>query len=68
MKSWDEQVDEIFKQDELLTSVLSDPCKRHNPFQGGYIEHIEYMEEKIKHGAKQRRCPKCGYWYYKSEY
>jgi len=68
MKSWDKQVDEIFEQDKLMASVLTDPCKRHTPFVGGFVEHYEWMEAKTKHGAKQRRCNKCGHWLFRAEY
>jgi hypothetical protein len=45
-----------------------DQCQRHNPFKGSYLQHIDYVEAKIKHGAKQKQCKKCGYWFFKSEY
>jgi hypothetical protein len=68
MKTWDESVDEIMEQDRILCSLESEPCKKHRPFKGGYLEHQEYMEQKIKHGARQKRCNKCGYWLFKSEF
>jgi hypothetical protein len=56
------------KNAPILQVVVKDQCKRHKPFTGGYLQHIDYMETKIRHGAKQRQCKKCGYWFFKSEY
>lgn len=42
------------------------PCK-HNPVKLGYLAHQEWAEKKIKHGAKQTQCPKCGLWLFKCE-
>ena len=46
------------------------PCDRHKPKseQVGYLKWYEWAEQKKKHGAKQRQCPKCGRWYFKEEY
>jgi hypothetical protein len=55
--------------EELLNTipVKSEPCKSHNLFSGGYMAHMAFMEEKTKHGAKQKQCKVCGYWLFKSE-
>ena len=68
MKTWDEKVDEILEQDKLLAQIKSEPCKRHKPFEGSYLQHQDYMEQKVKRGAKQYRCNKCGYWYFSNEF
>lgn len=52
----------------LIIGKQTEPCKRHKPFNGGYLEHMEWMEVKTKRGAKQKQCPKCGHYYFKCEY
>lgn len=47
--------------------IKSEPCKTHKPYKGGYMDHMAWMEEKIKHGAKQSQCKVCGYWLFKCE-
>jgi hypothetical protein len=52
----------------ILDVRVKEPCERHKPFKGGYFAYVDFMETKIKHGAKQKQCKKCGYWFFKSEY
>jgi hypothetical protein len=53
---------------QILNVRAKEMCEKHKPFKGGYMAHMAFMEEKEKHGAKQKQCKDCGYWYYKSEY
>ena len=61
-------LDEVNEIDTLLAQVKSEPCKRHKPFEGSYMQHQGYMDDKVKHWAKQRRCNVCGYWYFRNEF
>lgn len=52
---------------QILNTRAKEMCKKHKPFKGGYMQHTDYAERKIKHGAKQHQCKECGYWFFKSE-
>lgn len=43
-------------------------CLKHKSNNMRYLQWHEWAEMKIKHGAKQKQCPKCGRWFFKSEY
>jgi len=63
---------------ELLSDYKSTPivnvpllvsaCSIHNPKQLGYLQWHNLAEQKIKRGAKQKECPKCGRWYFQDEF
>ena len=52
----------------VIANVSGSACKRHNPHKLGYMQWVDWVENKIKRGAKQKQCPKCGRWYFKCEY
>lgn len=39
----------------------------HNQVKLGYMQWHIWAENKIKRGAKQTQCPKCGLWLFKCE-
>lgn len=57
-----------FNSDFIEYNPEDKMCKKHKPFKGSYLEHQEYAEKKLSHGAKQQQCKKCKYWFFKNEY
>lgn len=51
-----------------IGAVSSSACVRHKTNNMGYLQWHDWAEKKIKRGAKQKQCPKCGRWYFRSEY
>lgn len=49
-------------------TLLTEKCKQHTPSKLGYVAKSENAEKKIKQGHIQKRCPKCGYWFFKCEF
>ena len=52
----------------ILGAVSGSACSRHKTNNMSYLQWHEWAENKIKRGAKQKQCPKCGRWYFRSEY
>jgi hypothetical protein len=52
----------------LVAAVIGSACSRHKPKQLTYLQWHDWAENKTKRGAKQKQCPKCGRWYFRSEY
>lgn len=44
------------------------PCPSHKPKKIDWLKWYYWAEQKIKQGAKQIQCPKCGRWYFKEEF
>ena len=43
-------------------------CSGHNTKELGYLQWHNLAERKIKRGAKQKECLKCGRWYFRDEF
>ena len=52
----------------ILGAISDSACLRHKTNNMSYLQRYEWAENKIKRGAKQKQCPKCGRWYFRSEY
>jgi hypothetical protein len=50
-----------------MEEALKQPCKRHKVKKMNYLEYSDYLENKIKHGAKQKQCKKCKKYFFKDE-
>lgn len=60
---------EKYIMDKLpIGAVIGSACSRHKPKQLGYLQWYYWAEQKIKRGAKQKQCPKCGRWYFREEF
>lgn len=42
------------------------PCN-HKPMKLSYLAWHEWVDKKVRRGAKQTQCPKCGLWLFKCE-
>lgn len=51
-----------------IGAVSGSACLRHKTKNMGYLQWHDWAEKKIKRGEKQKQCPKCGRWYFRSEY
>jgi hypothetical protein len=51
-----------------LGAIIGSACSRHKPKRLGYLQWVDYAEDKTKRGAKQKQCPKCGRWYFGEEF
>jgi hypothetical protein len=52
----------------LVGAVIGSACSRHKPKQLGYLQLFDWAENKIKRGAKQKQCTKCGRCYFREEF
>jgi len=52
----------------LVGAVIGSACSRHEPKQLGYLQWHDWAYKKIKGGAKQKQCQKCGRWYFREEF
>lgn len=52
----------------LVGAVIGSACSKHKPKQLGYLKWHDWAEQKIKRGAMQKQCPKCGRWYFREEF
>jgi hypothetical protein len=53
---------------EIHAFWTESPCPRHKPKKLGYLQWHDWAEKKVKRGAKQKQCPKCGRWYFREEF
>jgi alkylated DNA repair dioxygenase AlkB len=45
-------------------------CPKHKPMSNkmNYVEHLDWIDNKIKRGHKQYQCPQCGKWLFRCEF
>jgi hypothetical protein len=51
----------------LLTDITKPICQSHKPNKFSYFQYFNWLNNKLKHRAKQYQCPKCKRWFFKSE-
>lgn len=60
--------DEAQNHGIVLGVFLDSPCLRHKTKKLRYLQWHDWAEKKIKKGATQKQCSKCGSWYFKDEF
>jgi len=51
-----------------ISAFKVDACSRHTPKLLAYLQWHDWADNKIKRGAKQKQCLKCGKWYFREEF
>jgi hypothetical protein len=51
-----------------IGNITNGACLNHKPKQLAYLQWQDWAENKVKRGAKQKQCAKCGKWYFREEF
>jgi len=52
----------------MIALSNKEKCTKHKPVKLPYLKWIDWAEKKFRQGEKQKKCSKCGHWFFKEEF